>query len=275
MQMNSYWIVFVKCSFPINRNLGSTLVFTGFFPFLLLSVRKDACCCRWWGDITNIHFSPWFTRLLCDFFVVDFTLHLQSVLLHPLLLLLASLSLSIRGRGAASQSDALSHLFDSGRRATDCQLCWKEDGMIVVFYAAQRGPRHTCKWGLRRGPTCASTNRHPLPAMCHVWVSELPAVGSRSQRTEPRPAVYVCSPSVSVSEQHFSTTEVRGEVERLRISSVKVDERQSKRRDGWTASSYQISPTLSQTCSHIVLQPFSHHQRGHLSKYRNSVDLRF
>lgn len=244
MQINSYWIVFVKCSFPIKP--GIYFGFHWILLFLLLSVRKDACCCRWWGDIT--HTSPlWFLRRR---FYSAFTV---AVVASPPPSACQSVTKHSRPRRSLAEwcSESFIWQWETGHGLSAVlKGRWHDCGLLR---STKRPPTHM-QVRAEMGAHVCFHEHAPTPShVSRVWVGELPAVGSKSQRTEPQPAVYVCSPSVSVSEQHFSTTKVRGEVERLRISSMEVDERQSKRRDGWTASSYQISPTLSQTCSLIVL----------------------
>lgn len=51
----------------------------------------------------------------------------------------AGLSMSTQGHAAPAENDALTHLFNSGRQTVDCLQGWKQNGMMMGLYAAQRG----------------------------------------------------------------------------------------------------------------------------------------
>lgn len=51
----------------------------------------------------------------------------------------AGLWMSTQGHAAPAENDALTHLFNSGRQTADCLQGWKQNGMMMGLYAAQRG----------------------------------------------------------------------------------------------------------------------------------------
>lgn len=179
------------------------------------------------------------------------------------ILLPAHLPLSSQGHDAASESDALTHLFVSGRRRLLTVLKGAWHDLFFSFYATQSGPNkhNTYMWELKVGITCAAMNIVSLRSMCHVFVcvshrtaccryqNPNGGVGWASSFMLMRMnlawtlfSVYVCTLSLSVSQQHFPQhthtwlTHKHTHSYRAggRSSNVEVQRRRGGGADSWT-----------------------------------------